>query len=458
MHLDDLEQRLLRLQEQGLLRVPDDEPIRQAMEDHHGRGFLDLSSNDYLRLRQQGQGGVSRETRSSMGSNPTWEGTGGLFSGEAIQTGTAADWSAEPPHGEKVDEWQQSAKPAVVSRETKTQQLGITSNVSRETHGRQVDFGAGASRLIFGTDVTHLEVERQVAGWLRQPAALLFSSGYAANVGALGCLLSEGDVVFSDALNHASLIDGIRLGKAERMIVPHLDLQKLDKGLQGLAPSVRGRWVVVESYYSMDGDGPDLRELRRICDRYDAHLYVDEAHGMGVFGPHGAGRLAESETRADVVMAAFGKAVGCQGACVCGSWTLRTWLWNRARSFVFSTAPSPLLAQTLSQQIERTAQAEAERQHLANLGREFRRRAKDSGLPLSPSSFGPICSILVGAPEAAVGAAQQLRADGILCQAIRPPTVPEGHSRLRLTLHARLEKSDLDRTIRLLRRAILDSR
>lgn len=318
-------------------------------------------------------------------------------------------------------------------------------DVSRETPAQPgAAVGSGASRLVFGTHPEHRKLERTTADWLGYESALLFACGYSANLGALGCLLSEEDAVFSDELNHASIIDGIRLSRARPVVFPHLDLGTLEAQLAqaGGAPA---RWVVVESYYSMDGDGPDLRALRALCDRYDAHLYVDEAHSVGTFGWRGRGLGAEAGVQADVLMAGLGKAVGGQGACVLGSTDLRLWLWNKARSFVFSTAPSPWLSARVTDQIGRTQDAETARARLMDHAQQLRRALLEQGVETVPGSFGPIVSVVVGGAEQAMACAAQLRAVGILAQAIRPPTVPVGRSRLRLVLRAGMNKDQVQR-------------
>lgn len=323
--------------------------------------------------------------------------------------------------------------------------------VSRETLGTWINgsdegasVGAGASRLVYGTHPSHRELERDVAEWLGYEEALLFSSGYAANVGALGALLSKEDAVFSDALNHASLIDGIRLSGARAEVFAHLQLDELERRLSQAAARP-ARWVIVESYYSMDGDGPDWAVVQALCERYDAHLYVDEAHAIGTFGPAGRGLCARWGVRPDVLLAGFGKAVGAQGACVCSSKRVRAWLWNRARSFVFSTAPSPWLAQLIRGHLEHVRGAEAERARLEGLAAAFRARLRRAGLPLVPGSWGPIVGVVLGSAQAALGAAARLRDQGILTQAIRPPTVPDGQSRLRVVLRAAMSDADVER-------------
>jgi 8-amino-7-oxononanoate synthase len=391
MHLSTLGDRIEHLAQAGLLRLPDDDLKKEQLTERFGSAFVDLSSNDYL----NGSGARSR----------------------------------------------------TVSRETLPRERGRHSDpVSRETSER---WGAGSSRLLHGSVQAHVQVEEVAASWLGHPAALLFTSGYSANVGALGALIDPEDCVVSDALNHASLIDGIRLSRAKPTIVPHLNLSEVEAGLRAGADRP-ARWVVTEGYFSMDGDGPDLVALRALCDRYDAHLYVDEAHSIGVFGPGGRGRLAAVGVRADVVMAAFGKAVAAQGACVGSSSLVRTWLWNRARSFVFSTAMSPALAAGLEGRIRRTRIADTERTRLEDVVRAVRAGLESQGWALAPGSFGPIVSLVVGLPRRALDVAAALEKEGVLIQAIRPPTVPEGGSRIRLTLHAELTVAQVERLLRLL--------
>lgn len=306
--------------------------------------------------------------------------------------------------------------------------------------------GAGSSRLIFGSSQQHLSLEQELAEWVGLPSSLLFASGYAANLGALGALLSPEDAVFSDSLNHASLIDGIRLSRAKARVFSHLDLEELEKGLRA-SSQAPARWVICESYYSMDGDGPDLAALRSLCDRHDAHLYIDEAHSLGTFGPRGAGLCAQAGVKPDVLMAAFGKSVGSQGACIAGSTELRTWLWNRARSFVFSTASSPLLAEATRRQIARAQRADSERARLEIICGRTRRGLENRGAPLVQASFGPVVGLLLRQEEKALLLASRLRESGILAQAIRPPTVAVGASRVRLVLRSSLSDSQIDRLV-----------
>lgn len=314
-------------------------------------------------------------------------------------------------------------------------------DVSRETLA-PLSCGAGASRLIHGTKPAHAELERRLATWVGHPAALLFASGYAANVSVIPALTRPGDVVFSDSLNHASIIDGCRLSRARVVRYGHLDLSELRTALEA-APREARRWVVTESYFSMDGDGPDLPQLRSLCDECGAGLILDEAHALGVFGPSGAGLAAQAGVTPDVLIGTLGKSLGTHGAFVAGSTHLRTWLWNRARGFVFSTATSPVLAAITLRQLDRLLEATEARTRLAGLSIELRRRLAQR-LPL-PESHGPILPIILGGSQAAIQAAEALADQGILVQAIRPPTVPPGTSRLRVTATAALTPSQLER-------------
>jgi 8-amino-7-oxononanoate synthase len=307
--------------------------------------------------------------------------------------------------------------------------------VSRETDVQVGIAGSGASRLIHGTRPAQLQLEGQLAAWVRLQAALLFTSGYAANLGVLSALGAADTLIISDKLNHASIIDGARLGRARIEVVPHLDLAAVELALRGNQVA-RARWVVTESYFSMDGDGPDLRALRAMCDRFAAGLVVDEAHALGLFGPSGAGRCVEAGIVPDVLIGTMGKAIGTQGAFVAGSDLLRQFLWNRARSFVFSTATSPLLAARTLLHVERTRAADDLRARLRTTASRLRERLLSLGVRAEPGLNGPIVPIVVGDNDAAMRAASALESEGILAQAIRPPTVPPGGARLRITVSA----------------------
>lgn len=316
-------------------------------------------------------------------------------------------------------------------------------HVSRETlpDGRM---GAGASRLVHGTHPQHVWLETALAEWVARPAALLFSSGYAANVGALAALCERGDLIVSDRLNHASLVDGCRLSRADVAIVEHGDEDAIAYQLaQGRGRPAR--WVVVESYYSMDGDSPNLGRLRDLCNRHDAHLFVDEAHALGVFGPSGSGLCRAADIVPEVLVGTLGKSVGVAGAFVAGSDALRRWLWNRARTFVFSTAPSPIIAELLLRQLHATRTASEARGRLRENAEGLRRILTNRGVPLTPGNHGPILPILLGDSARSVRIAERLLAEGIVVQAIRPPTVPANSARLRITVTAAMTASDIER-------------
>jgi 8-amino-7-oxononanoate synthase len=303
--------------------------------------------------------------------------------------------------------------------------------------------GAGASRLVSGEHPEHNLAEQTIASWLDTEAALLFSSGYAANVGTISALAKPGDVIVSDALNHASIIDGCKLSGATIIVTPHNNIDATSRALEQ-ASTARRRWVVTESYFSMDGDVPDLPRLRALCDQYDAALIVDEAHALGTLGPAGRGITASLEVKPDVLVGTLGKSIGLQGAFVAGPRNLKTWLWNRARSFVFSTGISPSLARAINHRILRIARDDDARERLAKVSQHLRTELhRIVGSALLPS-LGPILPVFVGAPDAAVRISNRLRERGVLVQAIRPPTVPVGTSRLRITAHARLTDQDLD--------------
>ncbi|HEX3597730.1 MAG TPA: 8-amino-7-oxononanoate synthase [Polyangiaceae bacterium] len=319
--------------------------------------------------------------------------------------------------------------------------------VSRETSVRA---GAGASRLIFGTDPSHLALERELARWVGAEAALLFPTGFSANLGVISGLAHEGDLVISDALNHASIIDGCRLSKARIVVAPHLDLAATDRALATAVPG--RRWVVTESYFSMDADSPDLVSLRRLCDERGAFLIVDEAHALGVFGPEGSGLARASGVTADVLVGTLGKAVGVQGAFVAGSSELADLLYTRARSFVFTTAPSPTLVELTSNAVRLVIADEASRAKLVRLSAFLERRLAPKAGITPARRHGPIFPIFAGTPGRAVAMAAALRDRGFLAQAIRPPTVPSGSSRLRIALHADMTEATVER----LANALLD--
>ena len=303
--------------------------------------------------------------------------------------------------------------------------------------------GAGASRLVTGDRPIHARLEEAAAELVGQPAALVFTSGYAANVGLMSALAGPGDLVVSDALNHASIIDGARLSRARVEVVPHLDGGAVETTLRG---RTEGRaFVVTESYFSMDADAPDLAALRRVCDQHGAALLVDEAHALGVLGPEGRGLCAEAGVEADAVVGTFGKAFGAGGAFVAGCPALVAWLWNRARSFVFSTGLSPTVAAAALQGLH-LAHAQPERRcrvlAAATLLRDGMVR-----LGVQPAGFGHILPWVLGEPGRALRMATALRERGLDVRAIRPPSVPSGTARIRLTVTAAHGSTDIEQAL-----------
>jgi len=301
--------------------------------------------------------------------------------------------------------------------------------------------GAGSSRLVSGDRLIHRELEDAASALVGQESSLVFTSGYAANVGALPALVGPGDLIVSDERNHASIIDGARLSRARIRVVPHLDVEAVAKALSG--GDFRRALVATESYFSMDADIPDLRALRSICDVHNAILYVDEAHALGVLGPDGRGLCAEAGILPDVVVGTFGKAFGAGGAFVSGSATLTTWLWNRARSFVFSTGLAPVVAASALAGIECSNREPGRRDTARRRAAQLRARLQILGIRLQGS--GHIIPWIVGDSTAAVDTAEALASHGIDVRAIRPPSVEPGTARLRFTVGAAHSESDVDK-------------
>lgn len=307
------------------------------------------------------------------------------------------------------------------------------------------------SRLLSGHDQAWTALENEFAAWIGAEAALYFTSGYAANTGLLGALLEPGDVVFSDAANHASLIDGMRLAKAERIVFPHLDLGVLEAALrQTHAGGSHGaRFIVVESVFSMDGDVARLAEIAALAEKYGAEMIVDEAHATGVFGPAGRGCVAEAGLTGRVMATVHpcGKALAASGAFVCGSETLRRFLINRARTFIFSTALPPYFAAQVAAGMRLAASADPGRSHLAELSEFLRSALAREGFDTA-GSRSQIIPLILGANEAAVEFAARLAARGYSARPLRPPTVPEGAARLRVSLTAKFSRADVERLAR----------
>jgi 8-amino-7-oxononanoate synthase len=293
--------------------------------------------------------------------------------------------------------------------------------------------GAGASRLLGGDLPIHRELEAELADLKGTEAALLFPSGYHANTGVIPALAGEGDAVFSDELNHASVIDGCRLARAERHVYRHRDLEHLADLLA--TSHAHRKLIVTDSLFSMDGDAAPLAELCDLAERAGALLMVDEAHATGVYGG-GAGLCAEERVagRVAVQMGTLGKALGAAGAYVAGEARLIRFLVNRCRSYVFTTAPPPAAcgAALCAIRIVRSPEGHDRREQLLARARQLADGLARLGLPLIGGAYH-FMAVAVGEPGPALHATRELEARGYLIRAVRPPTVPIGGSRLRLS-------------------------
>ncbi len=310
--------------------------------------------------------------------------------------------------------------------------------------------GAGASRLITGTHRQHVALEAALGDWLGRPARL-FNTGYAANVGVLTALADARDVIFSDELNHASLIDGCRLSRARVVVIPHADGGALEAALRA-HPAARRRLVVTESLFSMDGDIVDVAAIHAICARHDAALILDEAHAIGARGTEGRGVAADAGVVPDVVIGTFGKALGSFGAFAASGPAITELLYNRARMFVFSTAlpPSTAAASTAAIAIVRGRDGDDRRRALAANARQLR-----EAIPtLGGARDGAIAPLHVGNDMAVMALSERLLARGVFAQGIRPPTVPDGTARLRISVSSGHEPAQLQRALATLRELV----
>ena len=301
--------------------------------------------------------------------------------------------------------------------------------------------GSGGSRLLRGHHDVFEQLETRLAAFSGTEAALLFATGYAANIGLLQAVVAPDDLVVSDERNHASLIDGIRLTKASTRIYPHQDLAALEAALQ--APR-RGRAIVItESLFSMDGDLTPLGEIVEIAERHAGVVIVDEAHATGLYGAHGAGRVEALNLRHRVLATVYtgGKSLGSGGAWVAGSRVLRDVMVNRARSFIFSTAPVPVLAAALEAGLDLVEREPARRMEVHRKSALLRQALAGSGIHVGGHS--PIVPIIAGSNESALALQAGLLAAGFDVRAIRPPTVAPGTARLRVTVRHPISDDDL---------------
>jgi 8-amino-7-oxononanoate synthase len=295
--------------------------------------------------------------------------------------------------------------------------------------------GRGSSPLICGRSEIHEELERRLAEFEGAEAALLFPSGFAANAGVVPALVDRGDAIYADAKNHASLIDGCRLSRAETHIYPHGNVDALDRLLQ--QGHARRRLVVTDTLFSMDGDLARLTPIAEAAARYDAMLLLDEAHATGVFGPHGRGVAEALRLESDCLIrvGTLSKALGAAGGFVVGSRSLVRWLANRARTYVFSTAQPAAISAAALAALDIVAQEPRRRTGLLSAAAQLRGRLKKQGWNTGTSA-SQIIPLVIGSPGEAVRLSERLRERGYWVPAIRPPSVPEGESLLRLSLTA----------------------
>lgn len=307
--------------------------------------------------------------------------------------------------------------------------------------------GATGSRLLSGNAREWQELETEFAEFAGTEAALYFGSGYAANLGLLSSILKPGDVVFSDEMNHASLIDGMRLSGARKVIYKHCGLADLEGKLRENAGRSGARVIVTESVFSMEGDVAPLDAILRLATAYGAALLVDEAHATGVMGPQGRGVAAALgiQRKLLAVVHTCGKALATAGAFVCCGRQLKDFLINRARTFVFSTAMPPYFAGQIRAAMELARGADRKREHLRCIASELRSRLAAAGIRCGSSSTH-IVPVILGSSEAALNAASDLQRAGFGAKAIRPPTVPDGTARIRISLTSRIT---MEQTLRL---------
>jgi len=307
-----------------------------------------------------------------------------------------------------------------------------------------VRVGGTGSRLLSGHDPVWDELEEEFAEFAGTEAALYFANGYAANLGLLSSVLGKGDLVFSDALNHASLIDGIRLSGARKEIYPHRDLNALEGALRLHESEPCRKLIVTESVFSMDGDIADVQALQKLAERYGASLVVDEAHATAVHGPDGSGIVAEERLthEAFATVHTCGKALASAGAFVCGSLALREFLINHARTLIFTTAMPPYMAWQIRAALRLARGMETEREVLQANSAELIASLRGVGWDVSRSA-SQIVPVIIGSNEEALSAATFLQEQGFAVRAIRPPTVPAGTARLRLSLTARVSREQV---------------
>lgn len=306
--------------------------------------------------------------------------------------------------------------------------------------------GAGASHLVSGHNMAHHLVEEKLAEFVELPQSLLFSTGYMANLGVVTALVGHDDALFADKLNHASLNDAALLSRAKLRRYPHLDMQALGKLLA--ASDGKRKLVLSDAVFSMDGDITPVPEILALCERHDAWLLLDDAHGFGVLGREGRGALSHFNVNSPriIYMGTLGKAAGVFGAFVAGEKEVIQTLIQRAHSYIYTTATPPLLAHTLLKSLDLIRSESARRAHLADLIALLKNRLRLEQWRLLPSQT-PIQPLIIGESRSAVKVSAALAEAGILVPAIRPPSVPQGTARLRISLSAAHSTDDVERLV-----------
>lgn len=312
--------------------------------------------------------------------------------------------------------------------------------------------GSGASNLITGHHRYHDALEKQLAAFVELPAALLFSTGYMANIGVLGALTGRGDAIFADKLNHACLNDGAYFSHAEFQRYPHNDVAALEKLLQ--ASTAKHKLIAADAVFSMDGDIAPIPEYLALCEKYDAYLYLDDAHGFGVLGEHGKGSLNHFKVKSPriIMMATLGKAAGVAGAFVAGEQVVIDYLIQKAKSYVYSTPAPPALSATLSASVKLIEQGDDLRANLNRSIAYLKNNLKLNQWQLMDSDT-PIQPLVVGGNKEALALSEYLQTCGILVPAIRPPTVPVGTARLRISLSAAHTLDDMKKLVEAIHQA-----
>ncbi len=311
--------------------------------------------------------------------------------------------------------------------------------------------GAGASRLVCGNMASHQRLEEALARFKGTESCLLFSTGYMANTGIISAIFGRGDIIFSDRLNHASIVDGILLSRAEFRRYPHKDVAALQELLKS-ASGFKKRGIITDSIFSMDGDLAPLQEIVALAQKYECLVMIDEAHALGVMGEAGKG-LAEHfgvEDKIDIQMGTLSKSAGCFGAYCCGSKTLISYLVNKARSFIYTTGMPPSIAAASLRAVKIIEEEPGLRQRLWENTHSMKKDLDKIGFDTGNSQT-PIIPMIVGESEQAVAFSSRLFKEGIFVSAIRPPTVPQKTARLRLTVTAAHTREDLDYTLEKLR-------